>query len=207
MATNDVSDEDVNQWYKDKSALMEAMLGKEHNMVMHASIPYRLGGGLDLYYYPHGRPGTAIATKELCESPDEGSSNLAFNLYELVMFTKQSIDLDAASDEKTPFGRIHTRINAILNCIALYSAEAELNSGEICEFPEDMEGNGGGCLIFDGLAPDADDDQAEFGLLIVIEIFRSELEFARENSGAELLERLEEAGHHPYSDLDREPVA
>src|SRR5258708_23678038 len=98
-------------------------------------------------------------------------------------------------------------MNAILNCIALYSAEAELNSGEACEFPEDLESIGGGCLIFDGQAPEPDEEQAEFGLLIVIEIFRSELEFARENSGDELLERLEAAGHYPYSDLDREPVA
>jgi len=150
---------------------MEAMLGKEHDMVMHALIPYRLGGGLDLYYYPHGRPGTAIATKELCESPDEGSSNLAFNLYELAMFTKLPIDLDTATDDKTAFGRIHSRINAILNCIALYSAEAELNPGETCEFPEDMEAIGGGCLIFDGQAPDVDEEPSEFGLLMVIEIF------------------------------------
>jgi hypothetical protein len=36
-------------------------------MVMHAIIPYAIGGGLDLYYYPNGLPGTAIATKELSE--------------------------------------------------------------------------------------------------------------------------------------------
>lgn len=207
MASDNPTNEEVDKWNEEKSALMEQMLGKEHDMVMHAMIPYRLGGGLDLYYYPHGRPGTAIATKELCETPDQGSSNLVFNQYELVMFTRQPLDLDAASNEDTPFGRIHSRINAILNCIALYSAEAELNPRETCEFPEDMEVLGGGCLIFDGLSPDGDEETSDFGLLVLIEIFRSELEFARANSGAELLERLKAKGHYPYSDLDRKPVA
>src|SRR5258708_38283404 len=97
-------------------------------------------------------------------------------------------------------------MNAILNCIALYSAEAELNSGETCEFPEDLESIGGGCLIFDGQAPEPDEEQGEFGLLIVIEIFRSELEFARGNRGDELLGRLVAACHYPYSYLGRAAV-
>jgi len=41
----------------------------------------------------------------------------------------------------------------------------------------------------------------------IIEVFRSEMDFARENGGASLLQRLDDAGHYPYSDLDREPVA
>src|SRR5262249_36563775 len=130
---------------------------------------------LNLYYYPHGRPGTAIGTKELCELPDQGPSNLVFNQYELVMFTKQSLDLDAAANEETAFGRIHSRINAILNSIALYSAEAELNPSEFCELPTDFEVVGGSCLIFGGLSPDGDGDTSDFGLLVLIEIFRSEL--------------------------------
>jgi len=47
---------------------MEAILGKEHDMVMHAMIPYAIGGGLDLYYFPNKIEGVAIATKELSES-------------------------------------------------------------------------------------------------------------------------------------------
>ncbi len=47
-------------------------------MVGHAIIPYYLGAALDLYYYPNGLPGTAFATKELSEHPNEGSSNNVF---------------------------------------------------------------------------------------------------------------------------------
>jgi hypothetical protein len=203
--TND-SAEEAAKWYERKSAFMEQALGKEHGIVMHAIIPYPVGGGLDLYYYPNGLPGTAIATKELSEMPNEGSTNDVYRSYELVMFTKHRLDLDAAMDEATEFGKAHAAINAILNCVAPYSAEARLNPKETCEFPEDMEQIGGKCLIFDGYACHSDDVADNFGLLAAIEIFRSEMEYAREHGGAELIERLKSQGVYPYSDMDREPV-
>ena len=199
-------DDTGREWYDRKTALMEAVLGPEHDMVMHAIIPYAIGGGLDLYYYPSGVPGTAVATKELSESPGEGSSNRVFRCYELVMFTRQPLDLDAAQDEGTAFGRAHAVINAVLNHIAPYSAQATLNPNETCEFPADMPTVGGRCLVFDGYPSYPEDEPAEFGLLAVIEVFRSEMEFARKHGGAELLKRLRAAGHYPYSDLDRDPV-
>ena len=203
----DAEEEAGRQWYDRKSALMEEMLGREHDMVMHALIPYAIGGGLDLYYYPDGVPGTAVATKELTELPGEGSSNRVYQCYELVMFTREPLDLDDARDEGTAFGRMHTVINAVLNRIAPYSTQATLNPNETCEFPADMPTVGGRCLIFDGYPSYPDDGPAEFGLLAVIEVFRSEMEYARKNGGAKLLKRLKAKGHYPYSDLDRDPVA
>ncbi|MDA0835458.1 MAG: suppressor of fused domain protein [Planctomycetota bacterium] len=199
------------EWYERKTALMEQTLGTEHDMVMHAIIPYELGGGLDLYYFPNGIPGTGVATKELSTFPDSGSNNAVYLTYELLMFTRHALSLDDASDEKTPFGKAHHNINAILNLIAPYSEDAELNPRETCEFPDDMETVGGKCLIFDGYTPYADEDDPQgemedFGLLLLIEIFRSEMEFAREHGGAELIEKLKAAGHYPYSDMDRKPV-
>jgi len=186
---------------------MEDMLGKEHEMVGHAIIPYVVGGGLDLYYYLSGLPGTAIATKELSELLGEGSSNSVFGCYELVMFTKQLLDSDIDSDNCSPFGRMHSDINAILNCIARYSAEVTLEPAQTCEFPDEMPRIGGRCLIFDGYPGYCEDKQLEFGLLAVIEVFRSEMNYAMEVGGERLLKRLKSKGHYPYSDLDRRPVA
>jgi hypothetical protein len=195
-------------WQEDKSKLMEQILGREHDMVMHAIIPYAIGGGLDLYYYPNGIPGTAIATKELSEAPCEGSSNRVFACYELAMFTRHPLNLDQAKDELTPFGRAHSNINSILNYIARYSASATLNPNETCEFPAEMELVGGKCLIFDAYGdPPTGDARRAFGILGIIEVHRSEMEFARSAGGAELISRLKAAGHYPYSDLEREPVA
>lgn len=202
------ADEEAGQgWYDRKSALMEAMLGREHDVVMHAIIPYGIGGPLDLYYYPNGVPGTAVATKELSELPGDGPCNAVFRNYELVMFTKHPIDLDAADDPDTAFGRMHVVTSAVLNRIARYSAQATLNPNETCEFPPDVEIVGGRCLVFDGYPSYAEELPAEFGLLAVIEVFRSEMDYARAHGGRELLKRLKASGHYPYSDLDREPVA
>lgn len=193
------------RWFDEKSAMMEDSLGEEHDLVMHAMIPYAVGGGLDLYYYPNGIEGTAIATKELCEKPGQGSSNQVFDAYELVMFTRETLSLDDAKDPSTSFGTIHQSISAILNCMAPYSAQATLNPYETCEFPEGMEIVGGRCLIFD--AYDLAGDHAKFGLLAIIEIHRSEMEFAQEHGGQELIAKLKEAGHYPYSDSERPAVA
>lgn len=202
-----IDEELANRWHDHKSALMEGILGKEHHMVMHAIIPYAIGGGLDLYYYPNGIEGTAIATKELSELPDQGSANRVFSCYELAMFTQHPVDLDQARNLHSPFGRAHDKINRILNRIAPYSAQASLNGGETCEFPAEMEHVGGKCLIFDHYGHHSDDLVTSFGILAIMEIFRSEMDFAREQGGGELIARLKEAGHYPYSDLEREPVA
>ena len=204
---NDDEDQDevaAQEWYDKKSGLMVDILGEEHDRVMHAIIPFAIGGGLDLYYFPNGIEGTAIATKELSEVPGEGSSNDVFDCYELVMFTRLPISLDDAVNESTPFGHVHKSMNAILNSIASYSGQATLNPNETCEFPEDFETIGGKCLIFDAYATDV--EHSEFGLLLVIEIHRSEMDYARKNGGSKLIEKLKKSGVYPYSDMDRPAV-
>ena len=199
------NDEKITQeWFNRKTALMVDALGPEHEMVMHSLIPFAIGGSLDLYYFPNGIPGTAIATKELSEICGEGSSNDVFDNYELVMFTKHSLSLEDAQDGNTPFGEAHSTINAILNCMACYSAEATLNPCQTCEFPEDMETVGGRCLIFDAYG--AKEEHADFGLLALIEIHRSEMQYAMDHKGKDLLDKLKQAGYYPYSDLDRPAV-
>jgi hypothetical protein len=192
-------------WYDEKSRLMESILGKEHDMVMHALIPYDIGGALDLYYFPNELPGTAIATKELAHACRASSTNDKYRKYELVMFTRETLNLDDTNDEETLFGKAHQNISSILNPIARYSEQAKLNPNETCEFPAEIEGIGGKCLIFSAYKSGKEEVE-EFGLMAVIEVFRSEMEFARQNGGRELIKLLQAEGCYPYSDLDRAPV-
>lgn len=192
-------------WYNRKSQEMEAILGNEHNMVLHAIIPYEIGGALDLYYYPSGIPGTGIATKELSFACAKSSSNDKFEKYELVMFTRHQMDDGDQEENTSPFRKASRTISSILNPIARYSAEAKLNPHETCEFPDDFEGIGGKCLIFDDYG-EVTAERKKFGLLAVIEIYRSEMEYARAQGGEMLLSLLKEKGLYPYSDMDREPV-
>lgn len=202
----DDSDKEGDDWYERKSSLMEGILGKQHDTVLHSLIPYFLGGSLDLYYYPNGIEGTAVATKELSEAPGTGSKNEFFKNYELVMFTRHKLDLGTSRKRKSPFEEANERFNAILNSIARFSAEASLNPDETCDYPDDMEFLGGRCLIFDTYCKSGTKPKKEFGLLAIIEIHRSEQLWSRMHGGDKLLVKLKEKGHWPYSDLDRKPV-
>jgi hypothetical protein len=205
-SVNDAQEAAFDAWYERKSALMEESLGEEHDIVMHALIPFGIGGALDLYYYPNGSRGTAIATKEVCEKIPECPSNSVFDAYEFVMFTRHPIDLDKAYDAQHPFGRTHQVANAVLNAMARYAGQAELNPRETCEFPKEFGDIGGKCLIMDEFASFTDPVAGKFVLMLIMEVFRSEMRFARKHGGDALIEKLKDAGHYPYSDLDRKPV-
>jgi hypothetical protein len=196
------------EWDRRKSQLMMQILGPEHDHVMHSIVPYAVGGSLDLYYFPNpsGLRGTAIATKELSELPGSGSSNSIFKNYEFVVFSKFPIDFKVAYDDSTVFGRSHRAADFILNRLAPYSAEAVLEPFDTCEVPGEGPETPSQFVIFNAF-PDFPTDQIQFGLMAVIRVFQSELEFARANSCRELVERLSDAGVYPYSDLDREPIA
>ncbi|HET6423619.1 MAG TPA: hypothetical protein VFG20_08035 [Planctomycetaceae bacterium] len=201
MAADDPDEALFEKWYHRKTAYLVERLGEERDL-LHSVISFSVGGWLDLYYFPQ-KSGTAIATKELSGTPGEGPSNDCFANYELVMFSRQmvsSYDIDQDS---------HRLIATILNWMARYSFQATLNRFDTCEFPADMDWIGGRCLIFDayGDTPSQREGRQEFGLLALIEIHRSEMNFAREFGGSFLLEKLKQAGYYPYSDLNRRAVA
>lgn len=198
------------QWDTWKGEALARLLGKQHDMVMHAIIPFAIGGGLDLYYFPQ-REGFAIATMELIAPDGSGPRNRLFRAYELAMFARVPFDLELAKDEATPMGRMHRRMNGVLNAMARYAPQATLNPHETMEFPADFSPTlGGQCLILDCWRPGGQDlviGGKPFGLMVPIVIHRSEMEFARSEGGERLLAKLKERGHWPYSDLEREPVA
>jgi len=75
------------------------------------------------------------------------------------------------------------------------------------EIPRDGEANR--CIVFDEYRPDNKDfliGDRKHGLLLVIEVFRDEMEYAMENGSDKLLTKLKEKRFYPYSDLDRESV-
>jgi hypothetical protein len=194
------------QWYREKSAYLAEILGEEHGLVQHAIIPYDVGGGLDLHYYPNKIPGTGIATKELVNLEGVGPSNRAYPCYELVMFTRHPIDLENAQNQETPFGRAHQNITRIINPIARYSATAALNPGDTLEFPGDYANVGGKCLFMIDYSDVKNPGPKGMGLMLVMEVFRSEMEYSRQHGSAELFKLLNEAGCLPYSDLERDPL-
>jgi len=202
------SEEEYDRHYESKQAALEDVLGPMHEVVGHALIPFQAGGAVDMYYFPNGIPGTGFATMELIEPDGTGPEPNRIGTYELVAFTRQSIPPEGQENEDHPFNKIARRMCGILTDIGLYSYEAVLNPGETCEIPGE-EGEPGICLIFDEYRPNEKSfeiDGRKHCLLLCMEIFRSEMEYAMEHGSDTVLKKLKEAGRYPYSDLDRQPV-
>lgn len=200
------SEEQYEKDYEEKVKGLEAVLGRMHDMVGHAIIPFEIGGSVDMYYFLNHIPGTGFATMELLDPNGNGPKPNRLGTYELVAFTKQAYNEN--EEKQTDFNLIEIRLCDTLTTIGNYSFDAVLNPNETCEIPTDSDEKR--CLILDHYNPD--NKQFKIGnrlhhLLLCLEVFRSEMEFARENGGGELINKLKIAGHYPYSDLDREPVA
>jgi len=203
---NKFSEQEYEKEYDLKSKGLEAILGKQSDIVGHAIIPFDVGGAVDMYYYPNGITGTGFATMELIQPDGSGPVPNRNGTYELVAFTKLQYVSDTT--ETNPFNLIERRMCGIFTDIGNYSFEVKLEPGETMEIPQD-DGTPTKCIVFDEYKPDGKEffiGDRKYGLLLVIEVFRDEMEYAMENGSDQLLNKLKEYGHYPYSDLNRRSV-
>jgi hypothetical protein len=200
------SDAEINQFTNLKLNGLENILGTVHDVVGKAALPWQEGGSVDLYYFPNGIPGTGIATMELIKPDGTGLVPGIDSTYELLAFTKLNITNDTVST--LPFNQMIMRTRTAFTLIANYAQSNVLQPGETTEIPED--GGVTRYFFFDSYKPNGKEfmiGDGKFGLLLIIELHRQELDFAINHGSSALLERLKAAGHYPYSDLDRKPVA
>jgi hypothetical protein len=206
LPTEKFSQNDYDKDYELKERGLENVLGKMYGMVGHAIIPFSVGGTVDMYYFPNHIQGTGFATMELLDPDGNGPKPNSIGTYELVAFTRHPYE---TNDEKEiPFDLIERRVCGTFTTIGNYSFQAVLKPGDTCEVPRDDEENR--CVIFDLYQPDNKEfkiGDRKHHLLLCMEIFRSEMDFARENGSAKLFELLKQKDYYPYSDLDREPAA
>ena len=109
---------------------------------------------------------------------------------------------------RTEFDNITDRIYKILTTMANFSFETKLEPNEMAEIPGDQK-DPSCCLIFDEFHPGDKSFEIEgksYGLLLCIEIHRSEMQYAKRNGGKSLIDKLKTAGFYPYSDIERRPV-
>lgn len=201
------SEEEYNNDYELKAEGLKAILGEPHKMVGHAIIPFSIGGAVDMYYYPNHIKGTGFATMELLEPDGTGPLPNRLGTYELVAFTKHDYNSDIVED--TLFDLIERKVCGIFTSTGFFSREAVLNPGDTCEIP-DNDGKENAYLIFDLYQPTQQKfiiGNREHHLLLCLQVFQSEMDYAREHGSEQLLEKLKHAGHYPYNDLDRLPVA
>lgn len=210
--------EEYEAWGEAMQAAMERVLGPMEDLVGHALIPFQIGGPVDMYYFCNHLPGTVFATMELMEPDGTGPKPNCLGTYELVTCTKlantNSLDeghqerLDRIKEDRlTAFETMEMRMRSIMSGIGRYSYDAVLQPGQTAELPRD-EGEPY-CLIFDELDTKGvpfEFNGRRYGLLLIMEVFESEMRYAMENGSYALFEKLKAAGAYPYSDLDREAV-
>jgi hypothetical protein len=204
------SPEEYSRYSEAKEVALERLLGPMHNLVGHAIVPFGVRGGtVDMYYFPNGIPGVGFATMELIEPDGSGPKPNRIGTYELVTFAKLKMPpAGSGENEDHPFSKIERRMCSMMTAIGLYSREAVLNPGETCEIPLE-EGKPNLCLIFDEYRKDGiglEIEGQKHCLLLCMEVFRSEMEYAMRHGSATVLKKLKEAGYYPYSDMDRKPV-
>lgn len=200
----ELTDEQIDQFYHVKEKSQEEALGESTSTVGHAIVSFEVGGAVDMYYYHHPLKGTLFATQELINPTGRNPIKNKLGLYELVAATKYQYT-DGEIGEGT-FGQIERQICGIFTGIGNFSFEAKLEPGETCELPVDDGPNQ--CLIFDEYIGNKDFiiQGKKYGLLLIVEIHRDEMEFAIEHGSSKLFQLLKEKEHYPYSDLDRESV-
>lgn len=206
VPAREFTDEEFERDYKLKEQGLENVLGAMHGIVGHAIIPFSIGGAVDMYYFTNDIKGTGFATMELLDPDGNGPKPNRIGTYELVAFTK--LDYNDNEENPTEFNTIERRFCGIFTTIGNYSSQAVLNPFETIEVPNGTDENN--CLILDNYAPQGKEftiGDRKHHLLLCLEVFRSEMEFARKNGSGKLIELLKEKGFYPYSDLDREPVA
>lgn len=202
----DITQEQYDKDYEEKEKGLENVLGKMYGMVGHAIIPFAVGGAVDMYYFPNHIKGTGFATMELLDPHGNGPKPNRLGTYELVAFTKKPYN--KSEETQTAFDLIERRVCGIFTSIGNFSIEVVLNPNETCEIP--VEGEENRCLVFDNYQPENKEfkvGERKHHLLLCLEVFRSEMEFARKNGSAKLFSLLKGKGYYPYSDLDRERVA
>jgi hypothetical protein len=201
--TNVAHNRKENDFFKQKEKWIESLFGKSLNNVYHSIVPYSVGGALDMYVYPNHIPGTGFVTFEISEHQHKECQPNKYGFYELAIFTRLNNDEQKESDfQKKLLGFRH-----LLTVIARYSTEAILNPLETLEIPID-ENKPYACLILDYYPNNNATviDKQKLHLLTMIEIYRSEMEYAMKFGGINLINKLKEVGYYPYSDLERNPV-
>ena len=197
--------EEYARFFELKKSGLELILGPMHAMVGHAIIAFQVGGPVDMYRFLQPSHGTAFATMELIEPDGTGPMPSRIGVFELIAFTKHAID---ESDPHNGFSEAELRIRRIFTRVARSAFYEPFHPLDTCEVPQ-SDGQPNICVVFGEWRKRGTPFKIganKFGLLLCIEVFQKEMEFAMQEGTKELIKRVKEKGYYPFSDLEREPV-
>ncbi|MCC7474850.1 MAG: suppressor of fused domain protein [Pirellulales bacterium] len=184
--------EDWNELWDARLTALETVLGKSGDVVFHGVIPFflgwDLGGTADIIPFYNHLDGVVYVTADLIGSKAQEPSFLGE--YELMIVHRDELE----------WGR------DLIGRLAHYTLDAELKAGDTMDLgPKTPEDSQIEALLFD--------DYASFevmgnkaGLLLCMGITKDELNEARDEGSASLIQKLKAADVYPFTDLNRMSV-
>lgn len=168
------------------------ILGKPADKVLHAVIPFHLGGFADVLPFPEHVPGITYVTAEM-SGQDVGQRPSTLGNYELMICARQ--ELQEAGD--------------LISKLARYTCDAELEPGETMDVGTFFGDSTIRALLF--THPSEQSMHFEFlgqryGLLLCVGITSEELAFKQARGSAGLLTLLKQHGVFPYTTPNRRSV-
>ncbi|KUK64187.1 MAG: Uncharacterized protein XD84_1655 [Desulfotomaculum sp. 46_80] len=196
------TEEEYKQHFEAKEKALQDVLESKCDLIGYAKIPFQIGGNVDLYCYSLTDQGTALVTMELIKPDGSGPIPNKTGTFELIACTRKK-DSDGGQQF---LEEVIVRFSNIFTMLGEYSSVNNVEPGDTCEIPLEDEDI---CLLFDEYKNNEKKfvvNGQEHGLLLCIEVFRSEMEYAMEHGSDELIFYLKLLNHYPFSGLDREPV-
>jgi len=168
-----------------RTAALERVLGSSRDQVLHAPVPFALGGHADIVVFPMQPLGVAYVTAELSGKPDASYAD-----YELMICHRKD-------DSWGP---------NVISRLASYTQEAYIHVGDSMDIGSATPaGSTIEAFLFDNYGSFELFGET-FQLRLCLGITKDELEF-KLNAGAErLLTALKASGVYPFTDLQRSSV-
>jgi len=184
--------EDWEQIWNARIAALIPILGQPTNTVLHAIIPFQLGGSADVVPFPDHVPGMTYVTAEMT-GENVGQRPSTLGNYELMICTRQ--ELQKAGD--------------LISKLARYTCEAELEPGETMDLGAFFGDSTLRALLF--WHPGNEPAHFEFlgqryGLLLCVGITAEELAFKKKLGSEDLVALLKAHGVFPYTIPNRPSV-
>jgi hypothetical protein len=195
LAMTDQPQADNNEWqqiWDARIAALAPILGKPADTVLHAVIPFQLGGSADVLPFPDHLTGITYVTAEMT-GEDVGQRATTLGNYELMICARQ--ELKRAGD--------------LISQLARYTCDAELEPGETMDVGTYFGDSTIRALLFTHPADKPVHFEflgQRYGLLLCVGITAEELAFKQAKGSESLLALLKEHHIFPYTTPDRPSV-
>ena len=188
MAAPDEQRDDWKQTWDAREAALKSVLGETDGMVLHAMIPFHLGGQADVICFRRHIPGRVAATCELLGEQSQIRNGLG--TYELMIADRDGNDWGAN----------------LISRLARYTCDARLEPGHTMDIAAAVpKGSTIAGLLFCEYARFRYRGE-DAGLLLCLGVGAEELEQCKGGKRDDVLAALKAANVYPYTDLSRRPV-